>query len=200
MLDPLRRPFRLRHRQGRERQVDRRARPGRGRAIVDGPSTGHSLATLAAPRTFAGLQATGRVADEAAALRARLEDPAFAAYVGVALPEPMAVAELIELDERLPSTIGRRLDLVVVNALHPDRFSDADAERLRAAVERGPGRAVLEPVLVEHRRARRERERLREIREHVTAPVIALPFVFPPASDTALIEHLAAPIAAQYRS
>jgi hypothetical protein len=106
----------------------------------------------------------------------------------------MAVAELLELDERLPETIGRRLDLVVVNALHPDRFSDADAEGLQAAAERGPGRGVLEAVLVAHRRSRRERDRLREIRENVTAPVIALPFVYPPASDTQLVERLAASI------
>jgi anion-transporting ArsA/GET3 family ATPase len=166
----------------------------RGRVVVAGPSTGHALAMLAAPRTFAGLEIAGRVGTEAGELRSRLEDPAFAAYVGVALAEPMAVAELIQLAERLPATIGRGLDLVVVNALHPDRFSDADAERLQAAARRGPGRGLLEAVLVEHRRARRERERVDEIREHVAAPVIALPFVYPPASDVALVECLAASI------
>jgi len=153
----------------------------RWRVVVDGPSTGHALAMLAAPQTFARLAPAGPVAREAERLAARLQAPEFAAYVGVALPEPMSVAEVLELDERLPEAIGRGLDLVVVNAVRPDRFNDDDPQRLQAAADRGPGRRLLEAVLVEHRRARRERERVREIREHVRAPVLTLPFVFPPA-------------------
>ena len=163
--------------------------------IVDGPSTGHALAMLESPRTFAGIAPAGPVAHEADRLGGRLGDPGFAAYVGVALPEPMAVAELLQLQASLPATIGRGLDLVVVNALHPDRFSDAEAERLQAAADRGPGRAVLEAVLVEHRRARRERCQVRELAEHITAPVLALPFVYPPMSGAGRVQRLASVLA-----
>jgi anion-transporting ArsA/GET3 family ATPase len=169
---------------------------GGAHVIVDGPSTGHARAMLEAPHTYAELAPAGPVAREARSLHERLQDPAFAAYVGVALPEPMAIAELLELQAGLPATLGRGLDLIVVNAVHPDRFSDADAERLAAIAARGPGRAPLEAVLVEHRRARREREQIRELTGQATAPVVCLPFVYPPASDTSREQRLARELAA----
>jgi anion-transporting ArsA/GET3 family ATPase len=155
--------------------VDFAVDPAHDCVIVDGPATGHALGMLAAPRTFAELAPVGPVAHEAAELRRRLTDPAFTAYVGVAAPEPMAVEELLESDRGLP----RGFDLVVVNAVHADRFSDEDALRLEAAAERGPGRALLDAVLVEHRRARRESAQVQRLREHTRAPVIEVPFVFP---------------------
>ncbi|HEY8537133.1 MAG TPA: hypothetical protein VIL25_11805, partial [Vicinamibacterales bacterium] len=146
--------------------------------IFDGPATGHALAMLGAPRTFSRLGAIGPVTREAAELARRLADPAFAAYVGVTAPEPMAVEELFMLARSLPSTVGRGLDLVVVNAVHPDRFSDEEARRLREAAERGPGRALLEAVLAGHRRARREAEQVRRVRAQLDVPVVTVPFAF----------------------
>lgn len=145
--------------------------------IADGPSTGHALGMLAAPRTFARVAQIGPIAREASELQRRLEDPKFTCFVGVALPEPMAIAELLDLDRSLPDVVGRGLDLIVMNAVHPDRFSDEEAERLEAASVRYP---MLQPVLVEHRRARREASRARELRERVGVPIVTLPFVFPP--------------------
>jgi anion-transporting ArsA/GET3 family ATPase len=147
----------------------------RRRVIADGPATGHALAMLSSPRTYAEMAPAGPIAHEARALQRRLEDPAFTAYVGVALPEPMAVAELLELDQALPRALGRGLDLVVVNAVHPDRFSDDDAERLREERARCP---LLRTVLVEHRRARRQAAQVACLREQLSVPVIELPFVF----------------------
>jgi anion-transporting ArsA/GET3 family ATPase len=146
--------------------------------IVDAPATGHALALLAAPRTFAELARTGPVTREAAEVERWLADPANTAYVGVAAPEPMAVEELSELQAALPALVGHGLDLVVVDAVHPDRFSDDDARRLQAAADGGPGRALLEAVLVEHRRARREAEQVRRARALIDAPVVTIPFVF----------------------
>ena len=40
-----------------------------------------------------------------------------------------------------------------------------------------PGRAVLEAVLMEHRRARREAERIRALRHAVRAPVITIELI-----------------------
>ena len=62
----------------------------------------------------------------------------FTASSASPLPEPMAVAELLDLERRLPATVGHGLDLVVVNAVDPDRFSDEDARRLQAAAEPRP--------------------------------------------------------------
>ena len=159
--------------------------------IVDGPATGHALGMLGAPQTFAGLVAGGPVATEARRVGERLADPAFAAYVGVTLPEPMPVTELLDLQRALPALVGRGLDLVVVNAVHPDRFSDADAQRLRAVARRSPVGGPLKTVLAEHRRARREAEQITQLRERVNAPVITLPFVFPPATARDRLERLA---------
>ena len=145
--------------------------------VVDAPATGHALAMLAAPRTFAGLAPAGPVARETAELERLLADPAFTAYVGVTTPEELAIAELLELEHALPAVIGRGLDLVVVNAVHPDRFSDEDAERIQETADQGPGRSLLEAVLVEHRRARREAERVSELRHAVSAPVITIGLV-----------------------
>jgi hypothetical protein len=50
---------------------------------------------------------------------------------------------------------------------------------------------VLEAVLVEHRRARREREQIREVTDRLAAPVVCLPFVYPPASDASRAARLA---------
>jgi anion-transporting ArsA/GET3 family ATPase len=157
-----------------------------GRVIADGPSTGHALAMLTAPRTFAGIITAGPVARETVALRDRLEDPSFTTYVGVTLPEPMAIAELLELERDLPGAIGRGLDLIIVNAVHPDRFTDQEAERLAEVSAHWAG---LERVLVEHRRARREAAQVQELRRHASAPVIALGFVYPLAD---CVERLAA--------
>jgi anion-transporting ArsA/GET3 family ATPase len=156
----------------------------RGRVIVDGPSTGHALAMLAAPRTFSRVTSAGPLGRETNALRERLKDPAFTTYVGVTLPEPMAVAELLELERDLPGTVGRGLDLIVVNAVHPDRFSDQEARCLSEVSARWP---ALEDVLVEHRRARREAAQVNELRRRSPAPVIALGFVYPPADCVELL-------------
>lgn len=147
----------------------------RGPVVFDAPATGHGLAMLAAPRTFAGLSPLGPVAREAAALETRLADPSFSAYVGVTAPEEMAVAELETLERSLPEVVGRALDLVVVNGVHPDRFTDAEAERLRAL----DADHELDAVLAEHRCARRQAAQVQRVRELTGAPVITVPFVFP---------------------
>jgi len=154
--------------------------------VADGPSTGHALAMLEAPRTFARVAVAGPVKRDAEHVAQRLADPAFTAYVAVTLPEPLAVDELLELDRALPDTVGRGLDLVVVNAVHPDRFSDADAARLQAT-----GCPALAPVLAAHRRARREAEQVRRVRECVRAPVVELGFVYPPVAGARRIQRLA---------
>ena len=144
--------------------------------IVDAPATGHALAMLGAPRTFASLAPLGPVAHEAAELGRRLADPAQTAYVGVTAPEELAVAELFDLERDLPEVVGRGLDLVVVNGVHPDRFSDEVAQRLQTA--------GLDAVLAEHRLARRQAERVAEVRRGAQAPVVTLAFEFPPADPS----------------
>ncbi len=162
------------------------ARGGRyDRVIVDGPATGHALAMLAAPKTFARIAEHVPIGEEAAGLERFLRDSTD--YVGVTLPEPMAVAELLELEAALPETVGRGLDEIVVDAVHPLRFTDAEAQRIAAVA--GPG---LEPVLAEHRRSVRQHDQVECLRGAARAPLRTLPFVFDYATEAELLERLAA--------
>jgi hypothetical protein len=152
--------------------------------IVDGPSTGHALGMLSAPHTVAHVASHGPIGSQARALHDYLADPEHAAYVGVALPEDMSLHELLELDERLRDVVGHGLDLVVVNAVYPDRFTGAEAEQLRPlAAQYGDIRAALD----EHDRALIHAARVEWLRERVAAPVVTLPFLF--TTDIGSREH-----------
>jgi anion-transporting ArsA/GET3 family ATPase len=74
--------------------------------IVDGPSTGHALGMLAAPRTVGRVARAGPVAEQARKLQAFLADASHMGYVGVLLPEEMSLNELRAADYEL---LARRL-------------------------------------------------------------------------------------------
>jgi len=146
---------------------------------------------LAAPRTVGEVTRIGRVGAEARELQDVLEDADTIAYVGVSLPEEMSVHEVVELERGLPDEIGRGLDLIVVNGMYPDRFSDAEAEQLRAAAQRAPAAWALRAALAHHRCARIQAGHLRWLRRHARAPVITLPFLFVPTIGPPECEALA---------
>jgi anion-transporting ArsA/GET3 family ATPase len=132
--------------------------------IVDAPATGHGLALLDAPRTFGEVAAAGPVSRQARIIDATLRDRALTGLVAVATPEEMPVNEL----GFLRGELGDRLDLVVANAIRPDRFTDADAERLAAIGGPAAGAAV-----AAHRRAREQREQLQRLGADVELPFAA---------------------------
>jgi len=154
--------------------VDLASSGGYGVVIADGPSTGHALAMLRAPRTVASVAHVGPIAVQARGVERFLRDPDRTGYAGVALPEELPLHELLELDAGLRETVGRGLDLIVVNGVYPDRFSDEEAERLHAVDGRGPVGAAL----AEHRRARAHSERVAWLRDRTATPIVTLPFVF----------------------
>ena len=133
--------------------------------VVDAPATGHGLALLDAPRTFGDVAAAGPVARQARIIDGTLRDPGVTGIVAVATPEEMPVNELGFLRDAL----GDRLDLVVANAVRPDRFTDAEAGRLAAL----GGDPAARAALIAHRRARRQREQLGRLRPDVTLPFAA---------------------------
>ncbi len=156
---------------------DPAAPPTSDLVVVDGPSTGHALAMLAAPRTVGEVASIGSLGGQARELRDFLGDPVAAAYVGVSLPEEMSVQEVLELERDLPGAVGRGLDLIVVNGVYPDRFTDEEAEQLRSFACRRPLPAVL-AALVHHRHARNQAAHVRRLRQEARAPVVTLPFLF----------------------
>ena len=132
--------------------------------VVDAPATGHGLALLDAPRTFAEVAAAGPVSRQAGRIQATLGDRAITGIVAVATPEEMPVNET----DYLRDALGDRLDLVIANAVRPDRFDDAEAGRLAAIAD---GSAAARAALTAHRRAREQRDQLARLR-----PDIELPF------------------------
>jgi anion-transporting ArsA/GET3 family ATPase len=150
--------------------------------IVDAPASGHGLAMLTTPRTFGEIARVGPIRRQATKVSALLGDPEHTAYVAVALPEEMPVNETLELERRLPETVGLGLEAIVVNGMWPERFSAAEARRLRDAAaadsHRPEAAAALKAALSGHERARSQRTHLRRLRREAEAKVITLPFVF----------------------
>jgi anion-transporting ArsA/GET3 family ATPase len=150
--------------------------------IMDSPASGHGLAMLRAPRTFGEIARVGPIRRRAEMIHSFLRDPARTGLVSVALPQEMPVNETLEFRVKLREEMGMRTDMVVVNALLPDRFSSEEAERIEA-VNGGHGApevaAALRAALSEHRRARSQRAQLRRLKKDVP-DAVTLPYLFEP--------------------
>src|SRR5918997_2521137 len=108
-------------------QIEPRAGgPAYDLAIVDAPATGHGLAMLSAPSTYASIARVGPVGRHAERIDSFLRDPAQTGVVTVALPEEMPVNETVEFERALERELGIAVDAIVVNAVHPVRFRSRD--------------------------------------------------------------------------
>jgi anion-transporting ArsA/GET3 family ATPase len=167
--------------------------PASDLAIVDAPATGHGLAMLRAPSTYASIARVGPVGRHAERIDAFLRDPRQTGVIGVALPEEMPVNEAIEFERALARELGMATDAIVVNAVHPARFRPAEVERLDS-VTGGSAvtRAALSAAVSEHTRARADHAQVRRLRRAATAPVVTLPRIFEPELGRAEIERLSA--------
>jgi anion-transporting ArsA/GET3 family ATPase len=146
--------------------------------VIDAPSTGHALGMVAAPSAVGETAPRGPVGAQARRLHEVLADPRTTGYVGVSLPEEMSVREVLELDRGVRDALGRGLDLIVVNGVHPDRYTDEEASRLQELASRSRASGALRAALWSHRRARRHADYVRWLRDRAQAPVITLPFLF----------------------
>jgi anion-transporting ArsA/GET3 family ATPase len=170
-------------------------------AIVDAPATGHGIAMLRAPSTYASVARVGPIRRQALQIDAFLRDPERTAVVVVGLPEEMPVNETLDLERRLADEMEMSIDRAVVNAVYPDRFTREDAKRLRAAAEPGGAGAAesgrvgpdgaLRAALAEHERVRGQRSQLRRLRRGLDAPVATLPFLFEPELGPEQLDQLA---------
>jgi len=150
-------------------------------AIVDAPATGHGLALLSAPGTFARIAHTGPIARQARQIEEFTRNRAATAILAAALPEEMPVAETIDLEGRLADQ-SLALDAIVVNALYPERFDSDESARLAALDGRGSdaARAAVVAALSEHRRAAGQRSQVARLGEESRAPLVTLPHLFAP--------------------
>lgn len=150
--------------------------------VVDAPATGHGVAMLAAPKTFADAAMAGPIARHAGIIHEMLSDPVRTAIVVVTTPQEMPVNETLALREALEQASGQRPALVVVNGLRRHRLSPADAAALQAHRDHPAVRAAL----AVHALAREQRVQLRRLRRRIGAPTVTLPFT-PGGADTAAI-------------
>jgi anion-transporting ArsA/GET3 family ATPase len=157
-------------------QEDRRAPGARpyDLVVLDAPATGHGVAILSAPRTFARTARVGRIARQGRTIDAMVTDPDRTGVIAVARPEEMPVTETLSLQDALRDEVGLDVGLVVANAVLPQRFSAAEAVALEAAPDGPEVRAARHAGA----RARAQRTQLRRLRRGARAPVTTLPFVF----------------------
>ena len=146
--------------------------------IVDAPASGHALALLTAPQSFARAAQGGPIARQGGRIAETLRDPALTALIGVARGNDAAVTELVELTQRIDEELGLALSLVAVDALPQAPLDDGDAAALARARGSlgGAARTAIDRALAQSRDAhvaREEVERLR--RELAGTPLVELP-------------------------
>ena len=105
--------------------------------VVDAPATGHALAMLRSPQTFAAIVRAGPLAEQAQGVRELLKDPSRSAYIAVAQGTDMAVTETLELEEGLRRHLDRGLDTIVFNGMLSRRFTREELGRISAAASDG---------------------------------------------------------------
>jgi anion-transporting ArsA/GET3 family ATPase len=166
-------------------------------AIVDAPATGHGIAMLRAPSTYASVARVGPIRRQALQIDGFLRDRKRTAVVVVALPEEMPVNETLDIERRLAEEMEMVIDRAVVNALYPERFTREEAKRLQAAAAKRAraatdgGDAALRGALAEVERVRGQRSQLRRLRRGLDAPVATLPFLFEPELGLGQLDQLA---------
>jgi anion-transporting ArsA/GET3 family ATPase len=163
-------------------QLERRTRDAApyDLVIVDAPATGHGVGLLRTPRTFADIARVGPIAHQGKTIADTIADREFTGIVAVATPEEMPVNETLSLGESLARE-RLELDLVILNALYPMRFYDAEVEELGQALARARSprsRSALRAALSEHARAETQREQRDRLSNGLGASLVELPYVF----------------------
>jgi hypothetical protein len=146
---------------------------------------------LRAPSTFAAVARIGPIGRQAEKIDRSLRDRAHTGVLTTALPEEMPVNETVEFERALRRELRMAVDAIVVNAVHPARFSSREVKRLqRARAPDNVSQAAIAAALSEHRRARGEHAQVRRLRRAARAPVLTLPRIFEPELDRDDIERL----------
>ncbi len=158
--------------------------PGRGfgkkttdhdTVVLDAPASGHGVAMLKSPRTFADIAAGGPIRKQAERVWDLLRDEERCAIVAVALPAELPVTETIELDEWTREVLGRGLDLVIANRCEPESFSQAELKKLDGLAKSGslPENAVA-LARAASERASDQATLLKTLADGVDCPVVEL--------------------------
>jgi len=144
--------------------------------VLDAPATGHGLALLGAPRTFADAARVGPISRQGRTIHEMLSDRTRTGVVAVAAPEELPVNEALALRDALRDRLGLSLDHVVLNAVLPDRLTAAEAE----ALETAGGTRSVRVARHHHRRARAQNTQAARLRRGLAGqvPLTTLPYLF----------------------
>jgi len=156
--------------------------------VLDAPATGHGVALLSAPRTFADAARVGPISRQGRTISEMLTDPRSTAVLAVTTAEELPVTETLALRDATRGATGSDLALAIVNGLHPDRFTGAEI----AALEAVPG-APVAAALRAHHHARSQRAQLARLRRelHGHVPLVTLPHYGDGELDRDDVGHLA---------
>jgi hypothetical protein len=124
-------------RRGNSRRAGQAEEHGYDLVVLDAPATGHALAMLRSPQTFATIVRVGPLAEQAHGVQELLEDPSRSAYIAVSQGMDMAVTETLELEEGLRRHLDRGLDTIVFNGTLSRRFTREELGRISAATSDG---------------------------------------------------------------
>lgn len=171
-----------------------RRKPTYDLVIADAAATGHAMAMLRSPTTYANLARGGPIRKRADEIGALVRDERRTAVVLCALPEETPVNETLETAAQLDE-LGVTIGLTVVNQVRETALDDTAAEALAALVDAAPEGSVSElvdgeadgsgeiaarvatPVVIAHRRARREATQTARLIDGLgeRVPLVALP-------------------------
>ncbi len=181
-----------------EGQRKHRGSVGHDLVVLDAPATGHALAMLSSPRTFAAIVRAGPLAEQARSVLELLEDPQRSSYVAVAQGTEMAITETLELEEDLRRCLDRDLDTVIVNGTLPRRFTREELARISAAAKDGAlARSAGRMAHTISERARLQQSQIARLRRQRFADgmppgVVTIPFVFTPELNLAGVREISA--------
>jgi anion-transporting ArsA/GET3 family ATPase len=163
--------------------------------VVDAPATGHGIAALRAPRTFAQAAKVGPIAHQGATIADTLADRDFTAVLAVATPEEMPVNETLQLHGELQQD-QLDLDAVIINACYPKRFDDAEIASLRSALAGSKlsprARAAIRAAVSEFERAAVQAQQRQRLLRAFEERTVELPYVFSANLERGQLERLAA--------
>lgn len=154
--------------------------------VLDAPATGHGVAVLTAPGTFASAARMGPIARQGGIIHEMLADPARTAIVAVATAEEMPVNETLSLRDALRAELAPQdFAGVVVNGVLPTRFRGAEVAAMEGAAAGGarvaaPTARAVRAAHAEALRAREHRGQVARLRRGLgrDVPVRTLPYLF----------------------
>ncbi len=178
---------------------DDRTLPAFDRVILDAPASGQSLPLLATPDALLRMVNVGPLGELLRRCRRQLTDPERTRALVVALPEDWAVAEAIELRERLREETAVALARPVLNGVVTRRFSRAEEEKLATAQSEGR----VDPTMLAAAQWFRERRDndvafTRRLREGTGERPLELPRLFTSRLGWNEIGTLSAPLAREF--